>query len=516
MSANILSIAYALLTLPGQAAPVAAPEATAEAPVAEAPAEDAAAAESETPEADAEAPAEDAAAEEAPAEEAPAEEAEEAPVEEAPVEEAAAEEAPAEEAAPEKKAEEAPGATINPRPEGEGDWLGKHPVAAGGTFKPGTGFIFKTEDDLFSMGVRARIQFRNETEFEDGDVLNTAGIRRARLQFKGNMWGKNNKYKAEFAFSPKDLGMKGDGPKRSPLLSFYSEHTQLRDLSIRLGQYKLLYSRQRVVSSGNQAFVDRSTAQGEFNVDRDIGFHFFSKDLFGLDLFKYYAGMTIGEGRDVWEEENLKDGDDASYQALARFEVLPFGQFKDYSEVDFTRLDKPRMSLGAAFAYLKNGRKDRGYQGSTFADGGTVNYSNMTADVLVKWAGLSLFSEFYWREGRRDNVGDPVVDETGAPVLDDDGAAVSVAEARNGIGGSVQLDYLLPNLPVNVGARYSGISQGAFGDSSTTIGEKAEVGGTVGWFVGGHPLKIQADYFHLINGGGETADRVRVQMQVAY
>ncbi|GEM_PF-602058 len=409
---------------------------------------------------------------------------------------------------------------INPRPEGEKELLGKHQSDDGSYhFKPGTGFVFETKDKLFSLGIRTRVQFRNETlvtdkENEDGDlensVANTFGIRRARVQFKGHMWGKHNKYKAELAFSPKDLGLKpvdlgrvDSNPKRSPLLSWYSEHTQIRDISLRMGQYKLPYSRQRVVSSGNLAFVDRSEAQREFNLDRDIGAHLFSKDFFGLELFKYYAGASLGEGRDVWESEDLTDSDNTSYQLYGRVEALPFGKFKDYSEVDFVRSNRVRMSLGAAYAYLRHGRRERGYQGGAFEDGGTVDYQNMTADVLLKWAGLSVFSEFFWRKGVRN---DPVADG------DNDNLA------RNGLGGTLQADYLIPGMPMNVGARFSTVTDGAFEGERTSIASSSEAGGGLGWFFAGHPLKLQADYFHLWGDefapGG--AERVRVQMQVAY
>jgi hypothetical protein len=56
------------------------------------------------------------------------------------------------------------------------------------------------------------------------------------------------------------------------------------------------------------------------------------------------------------------------------------------------------------------------------------------------------------------------------------------------------------------------------GDDTSTVDENSEVGATVGFFPGGHPFKIQADYFHLWGDdyAGGQAERVRLQMQVAY
>lgn len=397
---------------------------------------------------------------------------------------------------------------INPLAETDEHNLGKHASDPDASYyKPGTGLVFTSKDGDFSLAPRLRIQFRNELETEGDETTNVFGIRRARLQFKGHVFGKNNKLKAEFAFSPRDLSLRDGVPNRTPLLSWFTEHTQLRDLSLRIGQYKLLYSRQRVVSSGDQEFVDRTIAQGEFNLDRDIGFHFFSKDLFGLDRLKYYAGVTIAEGRDVWESE-VNGGDaEASWQYLARFEYLPFGDFKDYSEVDFKRLNNLRLSIGAAYAYSKNASRNRGYLGDTFTDGGTADFNNVTADVLAKWAGWTAFAEYYYRNGERTLDADDLSNAT-----DDD-----VLLPRNGSGGSFQLGYLLPGLPIGLGARYSAFGRGSFSADETSVVDRREAGGTVGWYIAGHPLKLQADYFHIWSREAETsANRFRVQLQVAY
>ncbi len=383
--------------------------------------------------------------------------------------------------------------------------LDKHPVEnSKNTYKPGTGLVISSADERFSMGIRLRIQMRNELTNveEDGDntLSNRFGARRARLQFKGNIFSKKIKYKAELAFSPNDLGHSDDGSNsHTPLLSWYTEFVHLRDLSLRLGQYKLLYSRQRVVSSGDQEFVDRNLAQGEFNLDRDIGGHLFSKDLFGLGLFKYYAGVTIAEGRDSWEKESTEKGV-GSYQPLVRLEVLPFGDFDDYKEVDFSREKKLRVSLGGAYAFTKNGTRTRGYRGSLFADGGTADFHNATADLIAKYAGLTLYSDFFWRKGDRN---------TDVAAGDEDGNLTA-----SGLGGSVQLGYLLPTLPLGVGVRYAAMDAGG-NDDETTLSKEQEVGGTLGWYFAGHNLKLQSDFFHIWSEG-VNEDQFRVQLQVAY
>lgn len=412
-----------------------------------------------------------------------------------------------EETTPTPPIEESEPAPKNPRPAGEKELFGKHPVDLESMyFKPGTGVVFNSKDELFSLGIRLRAQMRSDLVSEkSGETTHTFGIRRARVQFKGHAWGEHNTFKAELAISPRDLSVRDGVPGNTPLLDWYTEFTHLRDLSLRVGQYKLLYSRQRVVSSGDLEFVDRSLAQGEFNLDRDIGFHFFSEDLFGLGLFRYYTGFTINEGRDVWEPESMTEGTAGSWQYLARVEVLPFGDFDDYSEVDFERENKARLSLGAAYAHSENGTQENGYLGDTFTDGGTVDNENLTADATFKWAGLTATGEIYFRDGERGSAAPEV------PGPDD------VALVRKGIGGFAQVSYLIPKLPLGFGVRYSGLGRGWFDESESSLVDEREIGGQIGWYMAGHNLKLQGDYFHLWSEEAETsADQIRVQLQFAY
>ena len=270
----------------------------------------------------------------------------------------------------------------------------KHPLDEDSPayFKPGTGLVLQSKNKLFMIAPRLRVQLRETVDVvsevgEPREVEQSFQLRRARVQFKGHVFGEHNKYKLELAFSPRDLGMRDGVVTRSPLLTWYVEFDYLRDLTVRAGQYKIPYSRQRVISSGDLELVDRSLANGEFNLDRDIGLDIRSNDLFGLGgRLRYYAGLYVGEGRDHYENESLvaDDAQAGGLMYLARLEVLPMGDFKDYSEVDFKRSPKPRLSLGAAYAFLDEAKGTRGILGSAPEDGGTTDYHNFTADMLLK------------------------------------------------------------------------------------------------------------------------------------
>lgn len=388
-------------------------------------------------------------------------------------------------------------------PPGEKVKVGKHDVAETKAYwKPGTGLTIKSADGEFGLATRLRLQTLATFQDEPGERADTGIIlRRARLQFKGNTFGKHFKFKSELAFSPRDLRFKSiDGntvPRESPLLTWYVELDHIRDLTVRFGQYKLPFSRQRVISSGNQQMVDRSIANGEFNIDRDIGIDIRSKDLFGLGKFRYYLGIYNGEGRSAFSNGNT------NLMYLARVEFLPLGLFKDYSEGDHQRLARPGVSIGMGYVYAHEALGTRINRNGGFADGGTANFHDVVGDVTFKYQGLSLSSEVFYRTGTRDSGG--ALDEMGNPI--------PTEALRKGIGWFAQAGYLLPKMPVEFAGRFGQI----LGRGDTALSDQNEAGVAASYYFAHHPLKIQADAFQLWGDDfGDGTTRVRVQMQVAF
>jgi len=376
--------------------------------------------------------------------------------------------------------------------------MGKHPVAEDKiTYKPGSGLSATSADGDFALDTRVRAQFLYEVEEAGGELTESIQIRRARLQMQGHAFGKHNEYKMEIAVSPSDMGMKdGQGPVTSPLLDFYFDFDHVRDLSLRVGQYKIPFSRQRVVSSGNLQLVDRSIVNSEFNLDRDLGFDVRSKDLLGLGLFRYYAGIYGGQGR------NDNTSNDFGMNYLARVEVLPFGMFDDYEEGDFHREDF-HLALAGAVAYVDNAPRNRGILGSVPEDGGTTDVKTASFDLAANWAGFSLRSEWMWRQG----------DRTPGAAVDDAGAVIPTEDPRDGWGGMVQAGYLIPRSRLEVAARY-GLVEPA---GTSSLDASTELGGGLSYYFARHPFKLQADYFRLTEtpagGPEEEAHRVRLQLQ---
>lgn len=384
-------------------------------------------------------------------------------------------------------------------------------------WRPGKGLEVNSEDGRFQLVTRLRGQFLYQAEdsfVSDEDpreFVHGFMLRRARVDFSGHMFGKHNKFNMQLAFSPRDQGfndLSGDNsppqtdrdtvPTLSALFDLYMEFDYLRDLTLRVGQYKVPFNRQRVISSGDLMLVDRSSANAEFNLDRDLGLDLRSKDLFGLDLLRYQAGVYIGGGH--------------SYSALAapglmtlaRVEVLPFGEFDDYSEVDLERSEKPGLSVGLAVAHLENARATRGILGRTPRDSGTTDFNVLTADAMFKWRGFSAQSEFFLRDGSRNPGG----------ALDDEGVPVPTEAARNGYGWFLQAGYLLPSQDLEVSGRYSMVRAD---EGDTSLSDQSEAGLGVSYYFFEHSFKLQGDYFRLWEDAFDEGDhQFRVQLQTAF
>lgn len=390
-------------------------------------------------------------------------------------------------------------------PPGEAEMMGAHEVESSAIrFVPGKGLELTSADGRFRLQTRVRAQFRWTLADAGDDWAHRFRIRRARVVFSGNTFHRDVRYKFELAFSPNDVGIRDDFaddasdrlPTLSPLLDFYIDFRQLRDLQVRVGQSKVFSNRQRVISSGNLQLVDRSLLNSEFTLDRDIGVDVRSRDFLGLDMLRYYAGVFIARGRD---SQGL---DDFGMMYLARLEFLPLGMFNDYSESDFER-GGARLSIGAGYGYIDRARGDRGIRGSAPADGGTTDTQHVFLDALFKWQGFSALAEFAWRTGSR-NPGDAV---------DEMGNMIPVAGTRDGIGLNLQAGYLLPNLPVEVAARY-GMIRGVGDD--TALGDRNELVVGASYYIARHPYKLQLDYTRLWGDSfGEGANQLRVQLQVS-
>ena len=383
-------------------------------------------------------------------------------------------------------------------------------------YRIGKGLTVGSKDGRFSLTLRMRAQIRYDVEHpnqQDEVTQHSLQIRRLRVVLQGNVFSPHVRYRFQFGFSPNDMqnGLPSDvgSIRRNPLRDFRIEFDRLRDFNVWFGQFKAPFSRQRMLSSSDMNLVDRAITNAEFTLDRDLGVQVMSKDVGGLGhRIAYYAGVFFGEGRNAFELT------DPGLLYVGRLEINPFGKFEDYSEGDLERMKQPGLSIGGAYAYQDRAHPARGVVGDLPADKGTTDFHHVNTDIHFKWRGLSVATAFHLRKG---------FNRKGGGAVDDAGVLIPTVPARSGVGWYTQLGWLVPKIPLEIVGRY-GLLRNIYGEASS-MRDADEAGGGINWYIVGHDLKLQLDYFRLWDSSmGATpreaaahgTDRVRLQLQVYF
>ncbi|MCU0416551.1 MAG: OprO/OprP family phosphate-selective porin [Cytophagaceae bacterium] len=272
------------------------------------------------------------------------------------------------------------------------------------SFKSGIGIT--APDSLFSVNFRFRMQNRfsyltRSAEDWSADEIE-ARVRRLRLRLDGFVVNPKLTYYIQLSFSRGDMDWtvrENNKINSSPnivrdAVIFYKPN---HHWTFAFGQTKLPGNRQRVVSSGELQFADRSIVNSTFNIDRDFGFFATYESKIGKSVYLLKGALTSGEGRN-----SVISNQGMAY--TGRFEFLPFGKFNnrgDYYEGDLEREQKPKVSLAAGYHLNESAARQFGTLGKDL-------YANRTmtafiADALFKYKGFALYTEYINR-----NASNPV------------------------------------------------------------------------------------------------------------
>lgn len=344
------------------------------------------------------------------------------------------------------------------------------------------------KDSSWTMKVAARMQFLTVVDWDnqDGkyiDPQSEFSVRRARLKFEGFAYSPKLEYKIELGLSNDDISgasvYTGNAPRY--ILDAVVKWHFAKNMELWVGQTKLPGNRERVVSSGNMQFVDRSLLNSRFNIDRDMGIqlrHHFN--LAGDFIVKESFALSQGEGR------NITTGNLGGHQYTTRVDLLPFGEFAsdgDYSGSDLKREAKPKLALGVTYDYNNNAVKNRSNQGSYMTnDIGyfETNINTLFIDAMFKYNGFSFMGEYANRDAK-----DPYAKNSNGSLT---GAKVQVGDGLN-----LQAGYLFKT-NWEVAGRYTNIAY-----DKIITGRDIENQYTLGVskYIVGHKLKVQSDISYL-------------------
>ncbi len=350
------------------------------------------------------------------------------------------------------------------------------------------------EGDAGSLTIRSRVQARATLLTEHGTTTQPdidLGVRRARIALTGHFLSHHLHYYVQLGLASLDM----ESDLLIPLRDAQFAWTEFRDLEIRVGLMKVPFNRQRVISSSALQFPDRSAANTEFTLDRDMGLQLYSTNLFGWDHhLGYQLGVFGGEGRNRF-------GDGPGLLYVARLQIQPFGRFDDaYTEVDFVRSNTPRLSFGLGFAFNHQSVRTRSTTGS-FYRLGSFDEVHGEVDMILKYGGFSLQGEVLLRRATQ-----------GARAGMVNGAAATETPA-NGIGWYAQAGYLFDCL-IEPALRVSEVFPiGAQGESSIALRREYTAG--LNWYPMQHNLKLQFDWTYITGAelsGGQHQFRLQSQV----
>ncbi len=259
-------------------------------------------------------------------------------------------------------------------------------------YKNGLGIT--TPDSTFSLNFRFRIQSRVGYISESDTNLTPEEfdfrVRRMRLRIGGFLFTPRLKYNVQLSFSRADQDWDvSQVPNilRDAMISYETKS----GFTFAIGQGKLPGNRQRVISSGEQQFTDRSVVNNALTLDRDFGvfvnyagriknFHFIIK-----------TAISSGEGRNILSS-------DKGLAYTGRLEILPFGKFTDdgdYYEGDLAREPKPKLAIGGTAHFNHLAQRTGGQLGKYLYEQRSL--FSVHADMIFKFKGFALSSEYLFR-----------------------------------------------------------------------------------------------------------------------
>ena len=354
------------------------------------------------------------------------------------------------------------------------------------------GLYIKSSDGNWATNLQWRAQMRYTNPFRSDprqldDFIDpnqsNFEFRRARMKIGGHGYQPWLKYYFELDLQPSRVADRSSSEASVRLIDWRATIAKYDFLSLRLGQWKVNYNRERVDSSGRQTFVERSIVNRVFTIDRQIGAMAFGRLAKGtLADNSYYFGIFNGEGRGV-------NNDDDGMMYMGRWQWNFLGRELKWRQSDVSFSEKAAGNL--AFATAKTtGKCTRwsssgcgnldGFEKVAFAETGQFKIDQYVIETAFKWRG------FAWQQELHSKT-----------VIDRVNNTESVLK-----GGYAQAGYFFHNMiaiiPENMefALRYAFVDEPNKTDIKLTNTRK-EYTGAINYFFKGHNNKLTFDFSYL-------------------
>ncbi|MCB0489887.1 MAG: FmdC precursor [Cyclobacteriaceae bacterium] len=358
----------------------------------------------------------------------------------------------------------------------------------------GKGIRIAAKDSSFTMKFSTRIQtlYDGRLNLETNDYNDRFMTRRARLKFDGFAYSPKLVYKIELAVASSDIAG-GDsnefGNTSRIILDAVLKWNFAPNWELWFGQTKLPGNRERVISSQNLQFVDRSNVNARFNIDRDAGIQLH----YGKNKFNFVSSVSLGDGR------NIVSNNVGGYDYTVRGEYLPFGEFKsggDYFSADLNREEKPKLSIGVTYDYNDRAYHEQGQLGDALP--AQRDLETWFVDAHFKYNGWSSLLEYAHKTS-----------PDGAAIFDGNGNFVDAFYTGEGI--SWQGGYLFKN-NFELAGRYTQVSP----ERVTLRNDNTQYTLGVSKYFVGHSLKIQSDVTLIKEDTRDDVLMTRLQVELSF
>jgi hypothetical protein len=360
------------------------------------------------------------------------------------------------------------------------------------------GFIFQDRSGNYMMNLEFRGQFRLAYPTDNDPITNDdykeqeiyLAIRRARIKVGGHSFRPWLKYYMEYELFS------------SNLLDFRLMFEKFPWLKIKIGQWKIQYNRERIISSGKQQTAERSILTREFTLDRQQGISFYGHlEGGGAANFNYWVSVFMGTGRGGVEN------DDMHLMYMTRLQWNPNGKVLKFSGSDIEYHKKFVMLLAMAAVTNRSPYTRFSQSGGGELEGfepgaiGQYRVNQCMEETAGKYKGFSWQQEFHYKQ-----IIDKINDDAKTEML----------------GNLIQIGYFFHGIWERFPKGIELYTRQAFffPDVQNTNQVSNEYTMGVNWFLSGHRLKFTAEASDLVSRYAQDAIqdgwRFRVQLDISF
>jgi len=343
-------------------------------------------------------------------------------------------------------------------------------------YDEGTRLEFGDTFDLkMNFLVQPRITFSENDEHLDkeskasGNDTTSVSVKRIRLEFTGNLFNREFSYKLQ-----EDLagGIQGDGRKGSNLKDAWLQWNLNKAAKVRVGQHKVPFSRQELVSVQNLQFLDRSLVTQEFVPARNVGAMLQGSPDHGMTYsLGVYNGESKGEGENREGTDNKVLG-----AAMLSYDIGEYGERNTEGDWAYSNAPAATMGLGVLYGQGKNGFVGPQLKEFTLQPL-TEDFDKLDVniDFAVRCHGSSFQGEFFYRHLKGTSPTSQML-PAGENFRADD------------LGFYFQSGWFFVPRKWEIAGRFGYLAP----DSSSGIDDVAEYSGVVSYYIRGRFLKLQA------------------------